>query len=86
MSDIESDKQHEEQSVDLNRRDLLKKGAAVAVLLPYVIPMIQSLKVPSAFAGHSQRSKPPGDYSPPKKKKKNHVQHFSRYFPRRRHD
>lgn len=65
MSKKESEHKERAPSPDLGRREFVKKGAAALVLLPYVVPVIQSLTVTAAWAdGNGPPSSNPGKGPP----------------------
>jgi hypothetical protein len=65
MSDEKADRQEKPQSTDLDRRELVKRGAAALVLLPYVVPMVESFTVTKAWANRRGGSQPGGSPSSP---------------------
>ena len=62
---IDADQKTRVEPENPSRREFAKKGAVALVLLPYVVPMIQSLTVNTAWA--KRRGSPPprnGSWSP----------------------
>lgn len=89
----ESDMKDVPQPEDLNRRQFVKKSAAALVLLPYIVPAIQSLTVNTAWAGGkgsppprngSSKPSPPSSPRSYRSQRSSHSSHRSRSGRRRR--